>query len=585
MTDSMYILEKIKINIAEEINKALGNEVVKASDFVYPPNPELGDLSWTCFNKIKPGELAAEAFKLPQVKSAKWAGSYLNFILDKKYFTENIIKEMEKGKGEYGENKNGGGKRAMIEYSNANTHKEYHVGHLRNIAYGDSVARILAANGYKVIPVSYINDFGIHTAKTLWALEKFFSAKGGNEKFPLPSPAVGGIKGGSKGYFLGKIYARATKELAADPDARKEVEEIMKKIESRKGAEYKLWKKTREWSIEQFNEIYKELGVKFKNIFYENEFMDKGLKIISGLLEKGILEKSEGAVIADLEGFDNLNVLVFLRSDGTALYPVADLPLAIEKIKKYKLDKSIYVVDVRQSLYFKQLFKVLELMGYKKEMVHLGHEFVKLPSGMMSSRTGNVITYEELRTELLKKAKEETKKRHEGWNDKKIEEVAKKIMIGAMKFEMLKMGRLQTITFSVDEALQFNGFTAAYLQYTYARIRSIMRKSKIQNPKSEINPKSKIKNSKLEDKKEHGLILKLAKYPEVVARAGERYDPSEIAKYLFDLTQAFNDYYHVVPVLKAEDRTRKARLALIGAVSQVIKNGLELLGIKTLEEM
>lgn len=582
----MHILEKVKSNIAEEINKALNKQVVKAPDLVYPPALEMGDLSWACFNKIKPGEPAAEAIKLPEVLSVKWAGPYLNFTLNNGYLAENVIKEIERGKNKYGENKNGGGKRVMIEYSNANTHKEYHVGHLRNISYGDSVARTLSANGYKVIPVSYINDFGIHVAKTLWAYNKFFK----NE--PLP---------GNKGYFLGKIYARATRELAADPDIKREVEELMKKIESRKGEEYKLWKKTRKWSIEQFDKIYGELGVKFKKFFYENEFISDGFKMVQELLQEGILEKSEGAIIANLEGYDNLSVLMFLRSDGTALYPVADIPLAIKKNKKYKLDRSIYVVDIRQSLYFRQLFKVLELMDYtsatlsagRPEMVHLGYEFVKLPSGMMSSRTGRVITYEDLHNEIFKKAEEETKKRHKDWEEEKIKKVAAKIAVGAMKFEMLKMGRLQTITFNINEALRFDGFTAAYLQYTYARIKSITRKAKFSIfnffAKGESAPGGqflkRINFNKLREAKEHDLIMKLAKYPEAVAKAGERYDPSEIAKHLFELARDFNDYYHSVPVLKAEAETKKARLALIGSVSQVIKNGLGLLGIEIVEEM
>ena len=580
----MYILEKIKTDIAEEINKALNKQVVKAPDLVYPPASEMGDLSWACFNLAKelgksPAEIASRLAKelssgYPELSSAsfvKVVGPYLNFTLNKGYLAKNVIKEIERGKNKHGENKNGGGKRTMIEYSNANTHKEYHVGHLRNISYGDSVARILSANGYKVIPVSYINDFGIHVAKTLWAYNKFFK----NE--PLPE---------NKGYFLGKIYARATRELAADPDIKREVEELMKKIESRKGEEYKLWKKTRKWSIEQFDKIYGELGVKFKKFFYENEFISDGFKMVQELLQEGILEKSEGAIIANLEGYDNLSVLMFLRSDGTALYPVADIPLAIKKNKKYKLDRSIYVVDIRQSLYFRQLFKVLELMDYasatlrvgRPEMIHLGYEFVKLPSGMMSSRTGNIITYEDLRNEVFKKAEEETRKRHKDWKEEKIKKVAAKIAVGAMKFEMLKMGRLQTITFNINEALRFDGFTAAYLQYTYARIKSINKKARKQESK-------KANFNYLAEAKEHDLIMKLAKYPEAVAKAGERYDPSEIAKYIFELARDFNDYYHSIPVLKAEAEMRKARLALIGSASQVIKNGLNLLGIETMEEM
>ncbi len=293
------------------------------------------------------------------------------------------------------------------------------------------------------------------------------------------------------------------------------------------------------------------------------------------------LIKSQGAIIADLQKY-NLGVLVFLRSDGTALYPVADLPLAEEKFKKYKIDKSIYVVDVRQSLYFKQLFKLLELLGYKKEMKHLGYEFVKLPEGMMSSRTGNVITYEDLRAQALKRATSETKKRHKNWDAEKVSEVARKLVNGAMKFEMLKVGADKVITFDVEQALRFDGYTAAYLQYTCARIHSIIKKSEVRSKKFEIR---NLKFENLLEVKEAALVNKLARYPEAVVAAGKNYDPAEIAKYLFELAQEFNDYYHSVPVLKAKADVRLARLALISAVSQVIKNGLELLGIETVEKM
>lgn len=578
----MYIIDQIKSRLAKRINMVIGQESVKPELLVYPPNGEMGDLSLACFVIAKeqqknPAEVAQHIEKIITAQleamkktgkmdpcflsSAKAMGPYINFNLDRAALGKMIIEEVAYVKGEYGKNESGFGKKVMIEYSNANTHKEYHVGHLRNISYGDSVNRILAANGFKAVPVSYINDFGIHTAKTLWAYDKFFKNK------PLPK---------NKGFFLGQIYVRATKELEKKEKNKEEVGEYMKKIEARKGAEYKTWEKTRKWSIEQFAKIYKELGIKFDHTFYESEFIDKGIKMVADLQKQGVLAKSQDAVIADLEKY-NLGVLVFLRADGTALYPVADLPLAVAKFKKHKLDKSIYVVDARQSLYFKQLFKVLELLGYKEEMVHLGYEFVKLPSGMMSSRTGNVITYEDLRTKLLQKSIKEIKKRHKDWSEKKIEATANKIVNGAMKFEMIKVSAQSVITFDIEGSLRFDGFTAAYLQYTYARMNSILKKEK--------KKKQSVEYGKLTEVKEHGLVMKMMKFSETVKRAGENYDPSEIAKYIFELAQLANDYYHAVPVLKAEEGVRQARLALLGSINQILKNGLAILGIEAVDEM
>jgi len=572
----MYTLEKIKKNIAKEINAILNSDVVDIKLISYPPNKEMGDLSLPMFQVAKnqgknPIDIATDIMSKMSEKKDRLgiatitrSGPYLNFKIKQEFLAKEIIDDIEDKKEKYGENEDGGKKRVMIEFSNVNTHKEYHLGHLRNVCFGDSVSKLVRVNGFTAIPVSYINDFGIHVAKTLWGLNEFF------KETEVPE---------NKGEFLGSVYVKSSKESKDNKLAKGMIEGMMKKIESRKGDEYELWQKTREWSIEQFDKVYKELGVEFEHIYYESEYIDKGRTMVPELLKKGILKESQGAIIADLEKY-NLGVLVVVRSDGTATYPVADLPLSEAKFKDYKLDKSIYVVDNRQKLYFKQLFKILELMGYSQEKIHLEYDFVKLPSGMMSSRSGNSVKYADLRDRMIEKASEETRKRHEDWSEEKIEITAKTIALGAMKFEMLKIGSDQVITFDIKKALDFRGYTAAYLQYTYARACGIIEKSKISQ--SEIK---NLKFSSFADKKEHSLILKLAKYPEIIVRAGERYDPSEIAKYLFELAQSFNDYYHSVNILKSEKNLRLARLGLVKNVNQVISNGLKLLGINSITEM
>lgn len=569
----MYLLDKYKKQVVNQINKIFGKKVVKEAELSYPPNLEMGDLSLPCFAIAKeigksPADAAKEILSNFNrggfIDGIKIVGPYLNFTFKKSKLSENVLNEINDLKDEYGKNNSGKKERVMVEFSNANTHKEYHVGHLRNLCYGDAVTKLLNANGSHAIPVSYINDFGIHVAKTLWAYQNFRK----NEKLPE-----------NKGYFLGQTYVMSAKKAEEDKTASQMIEMTMKKIESRKGEEYELWKETRKWSIEQFNKIYQELNIEFKDTFYENEYIDKGLDMVGSLYEKEILKKSDGAVIADLEKY-NLGVLVFLRSNGTALYPVADLALAGEKFKKYNLDKSIYVTDNRQGLHFKQLFKVLELMGHKEKFIHLEYEVVKLPSGMMSSRSGNVVTYEDLKDKLLLRVREETKKRHSDWSDEKIEEAARVISVGAIKFEMLKVGAMQIITFDIEKSLEFSGFTAAYLQYSCARISSILRKADIKEWKN-----VKVDFVKLKEDKEGALVLKLAKYPEIVKRAGDSYDPSVICKYLFELGQMFNDYYHAVQVLNTEEDEKNSRLYLLLQIKNVIKNGLGLIGIDVLDEM
>ncbi|NCO00011.1 arginine--tRNA ligase [Candidatus Falkowbacteria bacterium] len=565
----MYCLDDLKQKIATELKLAQPH-------FSYPPNIALGDFSLACFDlaaerKQTPVALAQElALSLkdkPSLKDyfvdIKAVGPYLNFFVDPAYLAATLIKAVNSGGANYGVNKTGNKQKVMIEYSNGNTHKEYHVGHLRNISYGDAVSKLLAANGYQAIPVSYINDFGIHTAKTIWNWRRN----------PVYSERLE-----PKGYLLGRCYSEASKLLVDNEDGKLEVGQIMKDIESRRGENYKTWQKTRQWSIDYFASIYRELGIKFVDIFYENEFITEGRKLVDKFLADGILKRSQGTIIADLEEY-KLGVLPIIRSDGTALYPVADLALASAKFGRYKLDKSIYVVDIRQSLYFKQLFKILEFIGYQQPLIHLTYDFVTLPEGMMSSRTGTVITYQDLRDKVLEKSRAETLRRHPDWSAKRIESVASKLMIATIKFEMLKVGAEKIITFNIQEALRFDGYTACYIEYAYARLQSILRKQKF----SFWTPRPDYRE--LKEEKEKALLIKLARYPEIITQAGLNYDPSELAKYLFELVQMSNDYYHEVNILKSEKKVKIARLALIKTVSQVLNNGLKILGLESLEEM
>jgi len=571
----VYTLEKLKKELLENINSILElKDVVLADIFEYPPNQEMGDLSLPCFllakeKKQAPGELANNLLtkigelNLEFLEGIKTVGPYLNFSFKKDFFVKELLKEVGAKKDNYGKSDFGQNKKVMIEYSNANTHKEYHIGHLRNLFYGDSVNRILSASGYESISVSYINDFGIHVAKTLWAYLTYRK----DEKIPA-----------NRGRFLGETYVMATQKLTENQMGKGMTELMMKKIESRKGEEFELWQKTREWSIEQFSKIYDELGIKFENIFYESDLIEEGKALVKELKEKNILRESEGAVIADLEEY-GLGVLVIIRSDGTATYPVADIPLAKKKFEDFNLDTSIYVVDTRQSLYFKQLFKILELLGHKEKMIHLGYEFVNLPSGMISSRSGNTIPYEDLKFKLMERSIAETQKRHPEWEIDRIEFVAQKISKGAMKFEMVKVGADQIITFDIDKALDFSGFTAAYIQYAVARINSLIRKSK-NNEFSQME-----ESDDVVIKKEKQLVLKALKYSEIIQRASIDFDPSEIAKYIFELSQNFNDYYHSVPILKAKKEDCQKRLELLRSIKQIISNGLDLLGIEIVDEM
>ena len=564
----MDLWKHVKQRLADQLNKQLALDIIKSGDFVLPPDAGLGDLALPLFILAKerqqtPAVLAKE---LAAVWQADWcraeaAGPYLNFRLDPAWAAE-VLANIEGGGGAEPE---GQGRELMIEYSNANTHKEYHLGHLRNISFGDAMARLYGAIGYKVWPVSYINDFGIHVAKTIWAIKRGFVNLDEQDS-------------ADKGFLLGRAYVESVKQLESLPEAAAEVSAIMQQIEARQGEDYDLWCTTRQWSLDYFAEIYRELKVDFVEHYYESDYIDEGRALVNKLLEQGILKESQGAVIADLEQY-GLGVLVVLRSDGTALYPVADWALAQEKFRRHNLSKSLYVVDVRQGLYFSQLFKVLELMGYQAEMKHLGYDFVKLPSGMMSSRTGNTVTYRDLYQQIFEKFKTEIADRHVDWPEEQMLQTANILTVATLKFEMLKVGADKVITFDINEALRFDGFTAAYLEYAAARINSIMLKSG--------QDLSALASSSLnlQEPLELRLLAKLAQFEEKASLAASAANPSELAKYLYELAQLFNDYYQAVPILAGEEALRQSRLRLLLNIRTILARGLQLLGIEIVSQM
>ena len=454
----------------------------------------------------------------------------------------------------------------MIEYSQPNTHKEFHVGHLRNVCIGSALINIYKNCNFKVIAANYPADSGAHVAKTLWYLQNYTNQ---SDIPALPE---------DRGEFLGQTYARSVAELTEHPEFKPQVQDIMLKLEAGDKQLTKLWQETRQWSLDQFKKIYQDLGVDFDVWFYESVEEKEGKKMLAQLLKHNFIKKSEGAIIADLEKY-NLGILVLLRQDGTVLYGLKDLALAMKKFKKYKIKKSLYLVDIRQSQYFQQIFKILELLGFKKEMVYVPYEFVQLKSGIISSRTGNIVTYDEVRETALNKVLAETKVRHSDWSEKKVNEVSMKIVLAALKFGMLKSGNDKVITFDINESLDLNGFTGPYLQYTLARLNSIFRKL------SKVNTKIRIDYRNLAAPIEIQLIKDLAAYPDKIAESLQLNDPSVLAQYLFKLSQDFNAFYHELPVLKAHLDVQAARLGLLQAIKQNLENGMGLLGLEILEEM
>lgn len=567
----MYPIQKAKQQILQELKKAVGGGFSPSfDDFALPPDPSMGDLAFPCFDLAKslkrnPNEIATEiAVKIgPKefLADIHANGPYVNFVFSHE-FGNDVLSEISDREDEYGRSNVGENKRVMVEYANLNTHKDVHIGHLRNLFLGQTLVNILDSNGYDVVPVAYINDLGAHVAKSVWAIQRFHKDEEIQEDHKID--------------FLRDVYVEATKAIEENPSYKEEVAAVFHNLEEQRGDEVKIWKNTWQWSVDFLEDIYDELGIKLEKWYFESDLIGKTRKIIDDLIKKEIVKESEGAWIVDLSE-EKLGVNLLVKSDGTLLYNAKDLALALKKEEDYHPTRSIYVVDARQSHALQQLFATLSKMNFERELYHLAYEFVTLADGVMASRTGNVIRYETFRDRLITQAKQGTKERHSDWDEKQIDSTSRAITFAAMRFGMLKQDVEKKIIFDFDEALSFDGFTGPYLLYTFARIQSLFEKAG--KYKSTHNAKF------LTHPLEHELITKLSFYPEVLFEISQNYHISSLPRYLYDLCQIFSHYYNEVPILKSEEDVRSARLWLIECVEQVLKNGLAIMKIETVDEM
>ena len=565
----MNLFEK---EIAELLKKKLK---LKEISLEKPPSPEFGDYAFPCFSlskkfKKNPVEIAKElAVKIKPsgfIKEIKEKGPYLNFYIDKAKMAEKIVKEILSKKEKYG---SGTKKKEniMVEFFQANTHKAVHIGHVRNMCLGIALSNILEFNGFNVVKANYQGDIGPHVVKCLWGLINF------KEKPPKENRLK----------WLGQVYAKANKKISGNEKLELEIREMTKKLYEGDKELVKLWKETRQWCLDDFEKMYDEFGIKFDKLFFESEVEEKGKKLVKQLLDKGIAKWSEGAIVMDLEKY-GLGIFLLLRSDGVSLYSTKDLSLAKEKFDKYKIDRSIYVVGSEQEFYFKQLFKTLELIGFKqaKKCYHLSYGLVMLPEGRMSSRQGTIVLYDDLKEKLYETALKGIKKRHRDWKKEQMEKGKNTLAYSALKFAMINRETNKSILFDWNKALDFEGETGPYVQYAHARICAVLRKHK---GKAEIN--YKLLDSKEEERlvREERLVSLLSQFPETADEAAKNYRPHLISRYLLDLAQAFNEFYHSCPILQAPKPIMEARLKLITAVKQVLANGLNLLGIDAPERM
>ena len=478
----------------------------------------------------------------------------------------------------------------MIEYSSPNTNKPLHLGHVRNNLLGWALAQVMEANGNRVVKTNIVNDRGIHICKSMLAWLKW-----GNGETPETSGKKGDHLIGDYYVAFDKHYREEVKQLVSqgmdEEQAKqeapliKEAHEMLVKWEQNDPEVRNLWKQMNEWVYAGFDETYQALGVGFDKIYYESETYLEGREKVEEGLSKGLFyRRPDGSVWADLTG-EGLDEKLLLRSDGTSVYMTQDIGTAKLRFQDYPIDKMIYVVGNEQNYHFQVLSILLDKLGFKwgKDLVHFSYGMVELPNGKMKSREGTVVDADDLVAAMIRDAKElsaDKVNKLEGITEQEAQEIARIVGMGALKYFILKVDARKNMLFNPEESIDFNGNTGPFIQYTYARIKSILRKWN-----NEIVLDEKAFETELADK-EISLIRKLQGFEAAVCQAGQDYNPSCIANYCYELVKEYNQFYHDFSVLKEEDKTKQqVRLMLSAAVGQVVKNGMGLLGIEVPERM
>lgn len=566
-----------KIMIAGEIASALdiafGNAPLSADEIAglleLPPDSAMGDYAFPCFKLARslrkaPPMIAGELVKVINadfLSRVEAVGGYLNFFIDKALYASSVIGEvLDKGE-KYGSSDMGAGKTICIDYSSINIAKRFHIGHLSTTALGNALYKIYSFLGYKCVGINHLGDWGTQFGKMIAAYKHWGSRE---------MVEQGGVQALSDLYV--KFHAEAEKDPSLDDEGRA----WFKKIETGDEEAISIWQWFKDLTLKDANRVYDMLGVKFDSYAGEAFYMDKMGPVIEELREKKLLKESDGAYVVDLEEYGMPPCLI-IKSDGATLYTTRDLAAAFYRKKTYDFTKCLYVVAYQQSLHFRQLFKVIELMGHEwaKDMEHVEFGMVSYEGQALSTRHGHVIYLEDLLNRSIEKARAIIDEKSPNLDDK--DGVARKVGIGAVVFFALSAGRIKDIDFWWDRALNFEGETGPYVQYTYARCCSVLGKAPANLPDADY--------STLDDAEAQDIVRLLEQFPELVKEAAQRNEPSLITRYTVDLAQAYNKFYYEHRILDCEPATSAARIAITQAVRDVIGTGLTLIGVEPTEKM
>ncbi|HAH74171.1 arginine--tRNA ligase [Butyricimonas virosa] len=595
----MTIEKMLTQQVLEAVKACYGVELTEKDVQLQETRKEFaGDLTvvvfpFTRYSRKSPEETAKELGEylkqnIEEVETYNVIKGFLNVVISSAYWIE-VLNDVAKEE-KYGYAKEPSGKTYMIEYSSPNTNKPLHLGHIRNNFLGWSVSEIQKANGHNVIMVNLVNDRGIHICKSMIAWEKFANGA---------TPESTGTKGD---HFVGDYYVRFDKEYKAqikelieqgktEEEAKKEApilleaQEMLRKWEAGDEKVVSLWRTMNDWVLKGFDETYKMMGISFDKVYFESQTYKKGRDLVLKGLADGVLyRKDTGSVWADLTG-DGLDHKLLLRDDGTSVYMTQDIGTAYDRFNEFNMDQEIYVVGNEQNYHFQVLSLVCKKLGFDwaDKIKHLSYGMVELPEGKMKSREGTVVDADDLIDEMIHTARTTSEElgKLDGYTKEEAEEVYRKVALGALKYFILKVDPKKTMMFNPKESIDFNGNTGPFIQYTYTRIKSVLRKAEEAGVK--IVP-GDIHTALTE--KEQNLVKLIAKLPAVVKEAGDNYSPALIGNYAYELAKEFNQFYHDYSILKEEnEKVRNLRLLLARQCSVAIQNAMGMLGIEMPERM
>ena len=573
------------VNFKDEIAKLIaekveGLELSEIQDMIeVPQDTKMGDYAFPCFKLAKvlrkaPPLIAkgiAEGIAdAPLFEKVEQVNAYVNMFISKEEFVKDTLEEVLAKGDDFGRTDIGAGKKVIVEYSSPNIAKPFHIGHIRSTVIGNSIYKIYDALGYDVVRINHLGDYGTQFGKMICAYRHW-----GNKEDVIKEP----IK------TLLSYYTKFHVEVETHPELDDEAREIFTKLEHGEKEEVELWQWFRDESLKEFTRVYDMLGISFDSYAGESFYSDKMPRFVKELADKGLLEESQGAQIVDLEPY-GLGAALVTKSDGSTLYITRDIAAAVYRKETYDFYKNIYVVASQQNLHFQQWIQIVELLGYEwaRDCVHIPFGLVSLEDGTMSTREGRVVFLEDVLNKAVDKTKEIIKEKNADASEADVDEIAKAVGIGAVIFQELSNNRIKDYTFKWDKVLNFDGETGPYVQYTHTRCASVLRKAGEAIVKKAAALEG-VDFQYLCSESAYELAKLLYKFPAVIVDAGEKYEPSIVTRHIVDMAQGFNRFYHDEHILTDNEEEQVAKVALVIAAKDAIKNGLALLGMKAPERM